>query len=260
MSDGADARLAGRTILITGAGRGMGEAEARLFAACGAGVVLGDLDTGDTGKIAESIGTQAVACRLDVREEADWEQAVQLAVERFGRPVTGMVNNAAVGGDGRPIVRTRLAAYLDVITTNQVGTFLGLKVCGGHMAEYGGGAMVTVSSVMGLAGHVNVAPYVSSKFAVRGLTRTAALELAAQGVRVNCICPGTVDTRMLRGEERDPVALKQLAGQVPQGEIAEPIEIARAALFLLSDDSRYVNGTDLVVDGAMMATIPFTLG
>lgn len=260
MSGADDVRLAGRTVLIAGAGRGMGEAEARLFAAAGADVVLGDLETGDTEKIAESIGAQAVACRLDVREEDDWEQAVRLAVERFGRPVSGMVNNAAVGGDGRPIVRTRLQAYLDVITTNQVGTFLGLKVCGGHMAGHGGGAMVTVSSVMGLAGHRNVAPYVSSKFAVRGLTRTAALELAAQGVRVNCICPGTVDTRMLRGEERDPVALKKLAGQVPQGEVAEPVEIARAALFLISDESRYVNGTDLVVDGAMMATIPFTLG
>jgi 3alpha(or 20beta)-hydroxysteroid dehydrogenase len=165
-----------------------------------------------------------------------------------------------VGGDGRPITRTRLQAYQDVIMTNQVGTFLGLKVCGAHMVEHGGGAMVTVSSVMGLAGHRNVAPYVSSKFAVRGLTRVAALELAGQGVRVNCIVPGTVDTRMLRGEDRDSQSLKQLAAQVPQNEVAEPVEIARAALFLLSDESRYVNGTDLVVDGAMTAAIPFTLG
>ncbi|HEY1967041.1 MAG TPA: SDR family NAD(P)-dependent oxidoreductase [Pseudonocardia sp.] len=260
MSGGSEARLAGRTVLISGAARGMGEAEARLFAECGADVVLGDIDPGDTAKIAEDIGPRAVACRLDVREERDWERAVALAVERFGRPVTGMVNNAAVGGDGRPLTRTSLETYLNVVTTNQVGTFLGLKVCGGHMAEHGGGAMVTVSSVMGLAGHRNVAPYVSSKFAVRGLTRVAALELAARGVRVNCIIPGTVDTRMLRGKERDPRVLEQLAAQVPQNEIAEPVEIARAALFLISDESRYVNGTDLVVDGAMMAAIPFTLG
>jgi 3alpha(or 20beta)-hydroxysteroid dehydrogenase len=260
MNGNSDGRLAGRTVLIAGAGRGMGEAEARLFAEHGADVVLGDIDPGDVEKVAADIGPRAVACKLDVREEGDWEQAVALAVDRFGRPVTGMVNNAAVGGDGRPIIRTRLQAYVDVVTTNQVGTFLALKVCGAHMVEHGGGAMVTVSSVMGLAGHRDVAPYVSTKFAVRGLTRVAALELAAQGVRVNCIIPGTVDTRMLRGEERDPQVLKQLAAQVPQNEIADPVEIARAALFLISDDSRYVNGTDLVVDGAMMAAIPFTLG
>ena len=203
MSDGPGPRLAGRTVLISGAGRGMGEAEARLFVESGADVVLGELDERDAAKVADSIGEGAVACRLDVREERDWEQALGLAVERFGRPVSGMVNNAAVGGNGRSLVQTSLQSYLKVITTNQVGTFLGLKVCGAHMVEHGGGAMVTVSSVMGLAGHRNVGPYVSSKFAVRGLTRVAALELAAQGVRVNCIVPGTVDTRMLRGEERD---------------------------------------------------------
>jgi 3alpha(or 20beta)-hydroxysteroid dehydrogenase len=253
-------RLAGRTILISGAGRGMGEAEARLFADNGADVVLGELDELDAARVADSIGDRALPCHLDVREEADWERAVRLGVERFGRPVTGMVNNAAIGGSGRSIVRTALADYLDVVTTNQVGTFLGLKVCGGHMAEHLGGAMVTVSSVMGLAGHRNVAPYVSAKFAVRGLTRVAALELAARGVRVNCIVPGTVDTRMLRGEQRDPDVLERLASQVPQGEIAVPGDVAGAALFLLSDESRYVNGTDLVVDGGMMAAIPFTLG
>lgn len=253
-------RLRGRTILISGAARGMGAAEARLFADAGADVVLGDISGEDTAALAGSIGERAASCRLDVREEADWERALELAVRRFGRPVTGMVNNAAIGGDGRPIVRTTLENYLKVVTTNQVGTFLGLKVCGGHMAGNGGGSIVTVSSVMGLAGHRNVAPYVSAKFAVRGLTRVAALELAAQGVRVNCILPGTVDTRMLRGEEPDPEALRQLAAQIPQGEVAEPVEIARAALFLLSDESRYVNGTDLAVDGAMMAAIPFKLG
>jgi 3alpha(or 20beta)-hydroxysteroid dehydrogenase len=251
--------LSGRTVLISGAARGMGAAEARLFTERGADVVLGDVSDDAVAALAEELGDRAVSTRLDVREERDWREAVELGVESFGRPVSGMVNNAAVGGNGRTIVDTSLESYLKVITTNQVGTFLGLKVCGGHMVSHGGGAMVTVSSVMGVAGHRNVAPYVSAKFAVRGLTRVAALELAAQGVRVNCIVPGTVDTRMLRGEEPDPEAVRKLAAQVPQGEIGQPIEIARAALYLLSDESRYVNGTDLVVDGAMMAAIPFTL-
>jgi 3alpha(or 20beta)-hydroxysteroid dehydrogenase len=143
-ADTSGSRLRGRIILISGAARGMGAAEARLFAASGADVVLGDMSDEDTAELAASIGERAVSCRLDVREETDWERALDLAVKRFGRPVSGMVNNAAIGGDGRPLVRTSLENYLKVVTTNQVGTFLGLKVCGGHMAEHGGGAIVTI--------------------------------------------------------------------------------------------------------------------
>lgn len=256
----AERRLAGRTFLITGAAGGMGAAQARALAAQGADLVIGDLDADATAAVADTIGERVRACKLDVREEADWQAAIEKAVSAFGRPLDGMVNNAGIGGGAGTILDMPTGHYLDVVMTNQVGTFLGLARCGRHMAESGGGSIVVISSVLGLAGHRNLGPYVSSKFAIRGLTRVAALELAGAGVRVNCVCPGTVDTGMLRGGDDGVDALAGLAGQVPQGVVAGPDDVAHAVQFLLSDEARYITGTDLVVDGGMMAAIPLRLG
>jgi 3alpha(or 20beta)-hydroxysteroid dehydrogenase len=126
------------------------------------------------------------------------------------------------------------------------------------MVAAGGGSIVLNSSVLGINGHRNLGAYVSTKFAIRGLAKVAALELAAARVRVNCICPGTVDTPMLRGND-DPATLDRLAVQVPSRAVARPEEIAAAALFLVSHESGYVSGTDLVVDGALTAAIPLNL-
>lgn len=252
-------RLAGQRILVAGGAGGMGEAQAVHFAHEGAKVVVGDLDLDATARIAGGIGPDARSCRLDVTEQGDWNSALDLLEDSFGAPVTAMVNNAGIGGRPGDIVDTPPRRFLDVVTVNQFGAFLGIHCCAGRMLRAGGGSIVNVSSVLGLAGHRGVAPYVSSKFAVRGLTRVAAAELASGGVRVNCLCPGTVDTPMLRAGNTEADALDRLARQIPQGTVAQPSEVARAAVFLLSEDAAYITGTDLVVDGGLTSVLPINL-
>jgi 3alpha(or 20beta)-hydroxysteroid dehydrogenase len=251
-------RLAGRVVLVTGAASGMGAAQAELFAAHGASVVIADLDGSATSGLAEQIGPSAVGCVLDVREESDWTVALDLARETFGRPVDGLVNNAGIGGGASTVVDTDPDRYMKVVLTNQLGTLLAIRTCAPVMAAAGGGSIVLNSSVLGINGHRNLGTYVSTKFAIRGLAKVAALELAADRVRVNCICPGTVDTPMLRGKD-DAASLDRLAVQLPGRAVAMPEEIAAAALFLVSHESGYVSGTDLVVDGALTAAIPLNL-
>jgi len=186
-------RLAGRVVLVTGAASGMGAAQAELFAAHGASVVIADLDGSATSGLAEQIGPSAVGCVLDVREESDWTVALDLARETFGRPVDGLVNNAGIGGGASTVVDTDPDRYMKVVLTNQLGTLLAIRTCAPVMAAAGGGSIVLNSSVLGINGHRNLGTYVSTTFAIRGLAKVAALELAADRVRVNCICPGTHD-------------------------------------------------------------------
>jgi 3alpha(or 20beta)-hydroxysteroid dehydrogenase len=254
----SDNRLAGRVVLVTGGASGMGAAQAELFAAHGASVLIADLDGPATSALAEKIGPSALGCILDVREESHWTAALELAQDSFGRPVDGLVNNAGIGGGASTVVDTDPDRYLKVVTTNQVGALLAIRTCAPVMVAAGGGSIVLNSSVLGINGHRNLGAYVSTKFAIRGLAKVAALELAADRVRVNCLCPGTVDTPMLRGKD-NPASLDRLATQLPGRTVARPEDIATAALFLISHESGYVSGTDLVVDGAMTATIPLNL-
>jgi 3alpha(or 20beta)-hydroxysteroid dehydrogenase len=235
-------------VLVVGGGNGMGAAQARRFAAEDADVVVADIEQDAARGVADEIG--AVSCGLDVREPAQWHDAVDLAQWRFGRPITGMVNNAATG-DGRTIERLDPERFRAVFEVNQMGVLHGIRACIAPMRAAGGGSIVNNSSVLGLAAFAGVPGYVTSKFAVRGLSRVAALELAPDRIRVNCLCPGSVDTRMLRLSDDD--GLEDVAAQVPLGAVADPDQIAGAALYLLSDDSNYVTGTDLVVDGGITA-------
>jgi 3alpha(or 20beta)-hydroxysteroid dehydrogenase len=249
-------KLQGKVALITGAARGQGEAEARLFVEEGAQVVLGD-KRDDLGKeVAESLGSAAIYMNLDVSHEESWAGFCAGALEAFGR-IDVLVNNAGVLAMGT-IAETSLDDYMRVIQVNQVGVFLGMKAVLAPMTRAGGGSIVNISSVGGLTGVAGMVSYVSSKFAVRGMTKTAALEFGPLGIRVNSVHPGGVDTPMIA-----PIAAEARAGDepniysgLPLQRISEPGEIAKLVAFLASDESSYCTGSEFTADGGMLAGVP----
>ena len=246
-------RLKGRVALITGAARGQGEAEARLFAAEGAQVVLCDV-LDETGcKVADQIGDAASYRHLDVTSEDDWRRVVTETIGQHGK-IDVLVNNAGIVRFSR-LTETTLDDYQRVISVNQVGVFLGLREVGREMINRGNGSIVNISSVDGLVGMAGGSGYVSSKFAVRGLTKTAAIEFGPYGVRVNSIHPGGVDTPMVKADDINPGAL-DIFRRVPLRRIGQPEEIAKLALFLASDDSSYSTGSEFIADGGLLAGLP----
>lgn len=242
--------LDGRVALVTGAARGQGEAEARRLAADGAAVVVTDVLDDEGRAVAASIGDRAMYQRLDVTQEGDWQRAVEEAARRFG-PVTVLVNNAGIAR-GAPLAATSLDDYLAVVQVNQVGVFLGMRAVVPPMSAAGRGSIVNVSSVDGMTGMAFVVGYVASKFAVRGMTKVAALELGSLGIRVNSVHPGGVDTPMLRpdGVDRD---LSAFFARVPLGRIGTVDDVASLVSFLASDESSYCTGAEFVVDGGLTA-------
>ncbi|WEJ69998.1 glucose 1-dehydrogenase [Pseudomonas sp. PSE14] len=244
-------RLANKIAIITGGARGMGAETARLFVAEGAHVIIADLLEQEGATLAAELGEAASFQRLDVSCEGNWQRLVQATLERHGR-IDVLVNNAAVLVFGA-IEQLSKAEFERALSINLTGTFLGIHSVAPIMREQGCGSIVNISSVDGLRGVNALAAYVSSKWGVRGLTKVAALELGPHGVRVNSVHPGGVDTLMSNptGATRD-----ELAGQyrtVPQQRIGAPEEIARATLFLASDDASYCNGSELSVDGGVAA-------
>ncbi|MEU2834443.1 SDR family NAD(P)-dependent oxidoreductase [Streptomyces lavendulae] len=256
-------KLDGRVVLITGAARGQGEQEARLFAAEGARVVLGDVLDEQGAAVAEDIGgDRARYVRLDVGREEDWAAAVAVAKEAFG-PVSGLVNNAGILRFNE-LTATPLEEFRQVIEVNQVGAFLGIKTLAPEIGAAGGGTIVNTSSYTGLTGMAYVGAYAATKAAILGLTRVAALELAARNIRVNAMCPGAVDTPMANPGLLDPAGITDEARDamaelykrvVPLGRVGRPEEIARLALFLTGDDSSYITGQPFVADGGWMAGV-----
>ncbi|NUR58340.1 MAG: glucose 1-dehydrogenase [Catenulispora sp.] len=247
-------KLDGRAVMITGAARGQGEQEARLFVAEGARVVLADVldDRGEA--VAKELGDAARFVHLDVTDEAQWTAAADFAVAEFGK-LDGLINNAGILRFNS-IEQTTAEEYLQVVMVNQVGVFLGLRACLPRIREAGRGTVVNTASVDGFAGMPWLASYVSTKFAVRGLTRVAALE-AGPDIRVNCICPGGVHTPMvstLMPPDADPDAGYR---GIPLKRVGTAAEVAKAALFLTSDDSSYCTGADFVLDGGALAGVHF---
>jgi 3alpha(or 20beta)-hydroxysteroid dehydrogenase len=246
-------RLAGKVALITGAARGQGEAEAQVFVAEGAKVVLGDV-MDDLGKaVAKSLGDCAVYLHHDVSREESWANFVATALQTFGR-IDVLVNNAGILHVA-PIAEIKLENYLRVIHVNQVGCLLGMKAVIPHMAKVGGGSIINISSISGIEGAIGLVSYVSSKFAIRGMTKTAALELGRLGIRVNSICPGGIDTPRGRGDAEGFENIDSSAWyrSLPLQRIGKPEEVAKLALYLASSDSAYCTGAEFVIDGGALA-------
>jgi 3alpha(or 20beta)-hydroxysteroid dehydrogenase len=239
-------RLDGKVALVSGAARGMGEAHARLFVAEGARVVLGDVLDEPGGKLAAELGDAAHFLHLDVTQEDSWRRAVAAAGERYGR-LDVLVNNAGILHFSR-LEETALEDFERVVRVNQTGCFLGMKAAIPALRAAGGGSIVNVSSIAGLQGVWSGVSYTASKFAVRGMTKSAALELGADGIRVNSVHPGGVDTPMLDGLGQGPGYDDQ-----PIARIGRPQEVAELVLWLASDASSYCTGAEFVVDGGATA-------
>ncbi len=245
-------RLSGKVALISGAARGMGESEARLFAREGAQVVLGDI-LEDQGRAAvENIpqqGGSATFVPLDVTREQDWQRAVETAEQTYGR-LDILVNNAGIVRMA-PLDETSLEAWNEVIGVNQTGVFLGMKHAVPAMRRAGGGSIVNISSIAGLIGLPNIPAYQASKGAVRLLTKNAAVQYATDKIRVNSVHPGRIETPMtapLAPERRE-----MLLRLTPLGRDGTAEEVAYGVLYLASDESSYVTGTELVIDGGYTA-------
>jgi len=249
-------KLDGKVALITGAARGQGEAEARLFAAEGAKVVLGDVLDEPGKRVAESIGAAAIYLHHDVATEESWKAAIGAAVSKWGR-LDILINNAGILHIAA-IVQLELADYMRVVNVNQVGCLLGMKHAIPVMAKTGGGSIVNISSTAGFEGQPGLAAYVSTKWAIRGMTKCAAIECGSLGIRVNSIHPGAINTHMGRSDAKgfeaiDPVNIFK---KLPLGRVGEPIEVARLALFLSSDDSSYCTGGEYTADGGWLTGRP----
>ena len=244
-------RVAGKVVLISGGARGQGEAEARVIAREGGRVVVGDVLDEEGEKVAAELGDAAVFQRLDVRSPRDWQRAVAAAEHRFGR-LDGLVNNAGISRAGS-IEAMALDDYLEVVNVNQVGCFLGMKAAIPALRRAGGGSIVNVSSIAGLRGVAGMSAYCASKFAIRGMTKVAALELGHDGIRVNSVHPGTIDTPMVSGPEFANVDKAAYFRKQPVPRIGTSEEVASLVLYLISDESAFATGGEFVIDGGVMA-------
>lgn len=248
-------RFVDRVVLVTGAGSGIGRAAALLFAKEGGRVVVvdqGETDAQGTVALIHDAGGEAVAVRADVSREADCRAMVERALAAYGRLHVAF-NNAGVGASGFALADEEEIAFTRLIDVNLKGIFLAMKYEIPAMTTAGGGAIVNTASVAGLVGEKGIAAYSASKHGVVGLTRTAALDYIGQGVRINAVCPGATRTRMLADWFQDPKVEAFVLSRHPIGRIAEPEEIARAVLFLASDDASFVVGQALAVDGGLTA-------
>jgi len=248
-------RLDGKVALISGAARGMGAAEARLFAREGARVVLGDVLEAEGQAVAAEVaakGGHAVFTRLDVTREDDWASAVALAESRFGG-LHVLVNNAGIGAAGL-VEDTTVEAWDRVMAINAKGVFLGTKAAIPALRRAGGGSIVNISSQLGLVGMDDSSPqYTASKGAVRLLTKTTALQYARERIRANSVHPGPIVTPMTERRRADPATYQRMLSRIPLGRYGEAEEVAYAVLYLASDESAFVTGSELVIDGGWTA-------
>jgi NAD(P)-dependent dehydrogenase (short-subunit alcohol dehydrogenase family) len=248
-------RLADKVALISGGARGMGAAEARLFAREGARVVIGDILDAEGRAVEAAIaasGGSALYVHLDVTSEADWARAVAAAVSRFGR-LDVLVNNAGVGG-GSLLEHTTAEAWDRGMDVNAKGVFLGTRAAIPAMRRAGGGSIVNISSQLGLVGLERSSPwYQASKGAVRTLTKLTAVQYARERIRANSVHPGPITTPMTEARRGEPGHYEYMVSRIPLGRYGEPDEVAHGVLYLASDESSFVTGSELVIDGGWTA-------
>ncbi|GAB3120147.1 glucose 1-dehydrogenase [Glaciibacter psychrotolerans] len=241
-------RLDNKVALISGGARGMGATHARAFVAEGARVVLGDLLDAEGEALAAELGDAAAYIHLDVTKPDDWKAAVEFTVAHFGS-LTVLVNNAGIA-NGAPITTFPLELWQKTLDINLTGVFNGIQAATPALVAAGpGGSIINISSVEGLRGSAGLHAYVASKFAVRGLTKSVALDLGQYGIRVNSVHPGFIETEMTK-------AYDAAQFQIPLARGGAPEEVSKMVLFLASDDSSYSTGAEFVVDGGMIVGIP----
>jgi 3alpha(or 20beta)-hydroxysteroid dehydrogenase len=238
-------RIDGKVALITGAAGGMGATHARRFIKEGAKIVLADISE-DAKDLADELGDNALFMKLDVTDYSNWEKVVKETEKSFG-PINILVNNAGITGPVAPIVEHTVEDFKKIIDINQLGTFLGMKAVHPSMKKEGG-SIINISSASGFIGTEGRVAYNSSKFAVRGMTKTAAKEFAEDNIRVNSVHPGPIKTG-ITSEER----LNKFAEALPQKRVGEPEEITNLVLYLASDESSYSTGSEFIVDGGILA-------
>ena len=246
-------RLEGKVALISGGARGMGAEEALLFAREGARVVIADVLEAEGRALAASIpGGQAIFVRLDVTKEADWQRAVSLAEEIYKR-LDILVNNAGVSAVGG-IEDTTVEEWDRVMSVNAKGVFLGTKYAIPAMQRAGGGSIINISSQLGIVAMNESSPqYIASKGAVRLLTKSTAIQYAADAIRCNSVHPGPIVTPMTEGRRSDPAVRELMTSRIPLGRYGEAIDVAYGVLYLASDEASFITGSELVIDGGWVA-------
>jgi len=246
----AKARLEGKVIIVTGGARGIGEAISRVFSQEGASVVVADILRNEGEALAVSLGSTALFCELDVVKKASWVRLVDTVTQRFGR-IDGLINNAGIIKPGA-IVDFSETDFQAILSVNLIGPFLGMQTVAPAIVRSGGGSILNMSSSTGMEGVNGLAAYCSTKWALRGLTKVAALELGPKGVRVNSIHPGGIDTSLKDVFAVQPDRVDDVFKQQPIHRMGTPAEVARVAAFLSSDEASYICGTEIVVDGGML--------
>ncbi|MCV7006506.1 MULTISPECIES: glucose 1-dehydrogenase [Mycobacterium] len=240
-------RVEGKVALISGGARGMGAEDARLLVEEGAKVVIGDIRDEEGKALAAELGDAVRYVHLDVTQLDQWEAAVATALGEFGK-LNVLVNNAGIVAAG-PLREFRMDKWQQVIDVNLTGTFLGMRSVVDPMTQAGGGSIINVSSIEGIRGAPMVHPYVASKWAVRGITKSAALELAPVNIRVNSVHPGFIRTPMTAHLPEDMVT-------IPLGRPAEAREVATFVVFLASDEASYATGSEFIMDGGLVTDVP----
>jgi 3alpha(or 20beta)-hydroxysteroid dehydrogenase len=245
-------RLDDKVVIVTGSAGGIGTAAARRLSEEGALLLLTDADADGAGRLAEELGDRTTSHKHDVTSELDWQAVISSALQTHGR-IDVLLNNAGVFL-AAPLADTSLDDFRRVIDVNVVGVFLGMRAVAAAMSAQRAGSIINVSSVAGLTGSPYLTAYGASKWAVRGMTKGVAKELAQFGVRVNSLHPGQIDTEMnSRQREKTPELIDKLIRGIPLRRIGTPEEIAHAVVYLASEESIYTTGSELVVDGGTTA-------